>query len=162
MHNPFQLYSPRLLDGLLKAGHTHFVRQTYKRGIDHFDPLPKGSFLVTPYNETAKANMHYEALVNDANRFIYNTGIKEHLEKLHIAANQPAGYKIYAPLLPGPWKPSDIMAGKIRIYVSRILKWHPGKQGVHSDLFLQFGELFITLKSGIHEVKIPLSDIERL
>jgi hypothetical protein len=162
MHNPFQLYSPQLLDALLKAGHTHFVRQTYKRGLDHFDPLLKGSFLISPYNEAAKANMHYEALVNDGNRYIYNITIQEHLEKLNIAVNQPEGYKIFAPLLPREWKPSDIMAGKIRIYVSRVLKWQPGKQGVHSDLFLQFGELFITLKSGIHEVKIPLSDIERL
>jgi hypothetical protein len=31
-----------------------------------------------------------------------------------------------------------------------------------ADLFVQFGELFITLKYGIHEVKIPLADIENI
>lgn len=162
MHNPFQRYTTQLLDGLLKAGHTHFVRQTYKRGIDHFDPQ-KGAFLISPYNELSKANMHYEALKNDGNRFLYDVAENEHLKKLYIAATQPGGYKVYAPLLPAPWKPSDIIAGKIRRYINQVLHWQPRvKEGVNSNLFIQFGELFITLKSGSHEIKIPFSDIERL
>lgn len=163
MHNPFTLYTPLLLNGMLKAGHRYFVRQTYKRGMDHFDEIKNTAFLISPYPDESRAMMHYDALKNDGNRFLYSVLNTDHLEKLNIAVTQPAGYKIYAPLLPGPWKPSDIMAGKIRRYIDHVLHWHLSrKEGVRSNLFIQFGELFITLRSGKHEIKIPLSDIERL
>ena len=161
MHNPFPLYSPRLLKGMLQAGHAFFVRQTYPRGSDHFNK-PKGTFLISPYPDVNRANLHFEAIKNDRHRFLYDISKPRHIEKLHLAAAQPEGYKIYAPLLPAAWKPSDLMAGKIRRYIAQHLQWRPGRDGVQSNLFLQFGELFITLRSGTQEVKIPLSAVERL
>lgn len=163
MHNPFQLYSPQLLHALLKAGHKYFVRQTYSRGLAHFNEEQKGAFLISHYSDKSKAQIHFEALKNDGNRFLYDTFEKGHLEKLQTAATQPTGYKIYAPLLLQQWKPSDIMAGKVKIYIDHKLKWRAGRgDTVKTNLFIQFGEIFIALKLGIHEVKIPLSEIERL
>jgi len=163
MHNPFQLYSSELLDSLIKAGHKYFLRQTYKRGKDHFDETTKNAFLITHYNDLNKARIHFEALSNDGNRFLYDISNDQHLLKLKTAASQPEGYKIFTPLLLEPWQPSDTMKGKIRRYIHQKLNWNPSvSDTVHSNLFTQFGELFITLKFKRQEIKIPLTDIERL
>ena len=163
MTNPFQLYTPALLEALIKAGHKYFVRQTYKRGIDHFDEKIKNAFLLSHYNDVSKAQIHYEALNMDGKRFLYDISKSEDLEKLKIAAKQPEGYKIYTPMLLRPWQPSDIMKGKVRRYIDQKLKWRPDTSAtVQTNLFIQFGELFITLKLGIHEIKTPLSDVEGL
>ena len=163
MHNPFSLYSERLLNALLNAGHKYFVRQTYKRGLDHFDEQQKGAFLISHYNELNKATIHYEALVKDGNRFLYDIEKPEHIEKLRIASKQPEGYKIYSPLLTQEWTPSNDMRQKIRRYIDYKLKWRPSREEtVATNLFIEFGELFITLKLRSYNEKVPLSDIERI
>ncbi len=163
MHNPFPLYSQRLLEALIKAGHRYFVRQTYKRGRNQFDTEEKGAYLISHYNDLNKATVHYEALKNDGNRFLYDISNTEHLEKLRVAALQPAGYKIYTPLLEQEWKPTEQLAKRIRSYINYKLHWRPGRsETVHTNLFLEFGELFITLKFRVYNEKIPLSDIERI
>lgn len=163
MHNPFPFFSPSLLRALIKAGHKYFIRQTYSRGVDHFDENQKGSFLITHYNEKGRAQIHFDALKNDGNRFFYDITDQEHMEKLNVAATQPAGYRIYTPLLTKEWTPSKQLAGNMRKYIDNVLQWRPGRdETVKTNLFVQFGELFVTLKLRIHEVKIPLADLERL
>ena len=161
MINPFQLYSPELLQALLKAGHTHFVRQTYERGVAAFQESKDKAFLISHYDNESRAGMHFEALAKDPYRFLYRVSDPGELGKLHIAAGQPPGFRIYTPMLLHSWKPSEWIKGKVRKYIDQKLAWQPGRStGVKTNLFTQFGELFLTLKSGIHEVKIPLSDVE--
>ena len=164
MHNPLALLDVKLLNALLKAGHTHFVRQAFPRGIDHTDSDQKGAYLITQYREEAKAQIHYDALASDPTRFLYDITNAEHLDKLKIASTQPQGYRIYSSLLlDKKWIPPHEMKGKIKRYISMRLNWQPkGSDTVNTDLFFQFGELFVTLKWGSHEVKIPLSDLERI
>ena len=114
MHNPLVLFSTDLLNSFIKAGHKFFVRQTYKRGIDHFDDTQKGAYLISHYNDINKATMHFEALKFDGNRYLYDISKEEDLQRLKIAAQQPNGYKIYSALLQQAWKPSDLMAGKVK------------------------------------------------
>ncbi|MBO9198878.1 MULTISPECIES: hypothetical protein [Niastella] len=161
MHNPFVLLTTRLLESLIKADNTFFVRQTYPRGKNLLDPLNKAAFLFTHYTDYSRAKTHYDALDNDPNKFLYNINEPEHYEKLFIAAGQPEGFHIYSPLVPQPWKPTAPIATRIRNYINQKMNWNPGRsEGVKADLFVQFGELFITLKLGIHEVKLPLAEIE--
>src|SRR3954467_2064406 len=163
MHNPFPLYSQRLLDALIKAGHKYFVRQAYKRGINHFDSEQKGAFLISHYSDLSKAQQHFDALKDEEKRFLYDIANTEHLEKLKSAAQQPAGYKIYAPLLLQEWKPSRDIAEKIRAYINHKLRWRPGREEtIHTNLFIQFGELFITLKFRGYNEQVPLHDIENI
>jgi hypothetical protein len=162
MLNPFVLLSARLLQSLIASGNIYFVRQTYKRGWDALDRDMKGAFLFTHYNNANRAQVHFEALQHDGNRFLYNDSIPEHHEKLEIAAKQPLGYRVYTSLLEEPWKPSAEMAEKIRRYIGDNLTWTPARSDViGAELFTQFGELFINLKYSAHEVKVPLSDIEK-
>lgn len=161
MHNPFVLLTTRLLESLIKADNIFFVRQTYPRGKNQLDPLNKAAFLFTHYTDYSRAKTHYDALDNDPNRFLYNITEPEHYEKLFIAAGQPEGFHIYSPLVPQPWKPTAPIATRIRHYIQQKMGWNPGRSdAVKADLFIQFGELFITLKFGIHEVKLPLAEIE--
>jgi CRISPR/Cas system-associated protein Cas10 (large subunit of type III CRISPR-Cas system) len=162
MHNPFVLLSAKLLDSLIKAGNTHFVRQTYPRGKNELHDHVRAAFLITHYTNDYRAQTHYEVLANDPHRFLYTISDPEHLKKLNMAALQPLGYKIYSPLMQEPWKPSSEMTASIRKYISEKVNWTPGRNNaVKADLFTQFGELFITLKYGNHEVKVKLEEIEK-
>ena len=163
MHNPFVLFDRRILEHQVKSGHRYYVRQTYPRGVNHSDTCQKAAFLITHYTDQSHAKIHLAALTKDANAFLYDISNAEHYKKLEIAAEQPAGYKIFAPILAQKqWRPSEQMRGKIKRYIDDKLHWKPERQStVNSDLFLQFGTLFITLKFGTHEAKIPLSEIEK-
>jgi hypothetical protein len=161
MHNPFVLLSAKLLQSLIQAGHTHFVRQTYPRGRkDVHDPVG-ATFLISHYTDGYRAQTHYDALAHDPHRFLYHIANEEHLKKLNMAAVQPPGYTIYSPLMAQPWKPNAEMAASIRSYISEKMNWTPGRnEMVKADLFTRFGELFINLKYGNHEIKVPLEEIE--
>jgi hypothetical protein len=163
MHNPFSLHSEELLRSMLTAGRRYFVRQYYPRGIDHFHADLKAAFLLTHYNEQPRAQVHYEALSKDGYRKIYDARDDDDMDKLLMAVRQPSGYAVYAAVLSAPWRPSELTAEKVKRYVSAKLSWRPKKaEGVKVDLFTQFGELYVTLKSGGEEVKVPLSEIERI
>ena len=162
MTNPFVVFDHRLFGALRKAGHAFFVRQTYARGLDHFDTEVKGSFLISHYNNINQAQIHFQALEKDASRFLFDITVPDHLARLEAASKGFPGYKVFSPILPGPWKPGEQTAAKIRNYISQELNWKPGRSDqVKSDLFVQFGELFLTLQFRSHKIKIPFSDIER-
>ncbi|MES2331203.1 MAG: hypothetical protein V4539_16480 [Bacteroidota bacterium] len=160
MHNPLYIFDREVLDELIKTGHRYFVRQTYKRGLNHSDL--KASFLISHYEEQAKAEIHYKALTTDPNRFLYDAENPDHLLKLQVAASQPEGYRIYTlHLAMEEWKVPLILKGNLRRYITK-LGWHPTKSGgVNAKLFSQFGELFVALRWQSHETKVPLSDIEK-
>jgi hypothetical protein len=160
MHNPLYIFRTDVLDELIKTGHRYFVRQTYKRGM--ILEL-KASFLISHYEEQAKADIHYKALIADANRFLYDAENSDHLLKLQAAASQPTGYRIYTlHLAMDEWKVPLILKGNLRRYITK-LGWHPAKdKGVNAKLFSQFGELFIALKWQSHETKVPLYEIEKV
>lgn len=162
MYNPFGLLTKKLLLALIKAGNLYFVRQTYKRGLDITDTTQKAAFLLTHYTNAGRAQMHYDALANDANRFLYDATHPAHLQKLETAASQPIGFKVYSPLMEKEWQPSKLLSDKIRRYVAAELLWMPARsETVKADLFTQFGELFVTLKHRVEEIRVPLSDIEK-
>ena len=162
MHNPFLLFDKRLLDYHLHAGQQFFVRQTYQRGMDVHDQTQKGSFLISQYAEELMAVTHCGALSDDPQRFLYRVTNAEHLQKLHIAANQPPGYRIYAPLLAQKeWKPSSDMGQQIKKFINKQLNWQiKGSQTVKATLIIEFGELFINLKNGKQQATLLLTEIE--
>ena len=161
MHNPFVLLSQRLLDSLIHGGYTFYVRQTYTRGKNLLDPSQKGAFLFTHYKDYSRAKTHFDALANDPNRFLYTSTEPAHYEKLTTAASQPEGFRVYSPLLKQAWKPSTTIATRIRQYIDQKISKTPARADkVHADLFVQFGELFITLKYGVHALQVPLAEIE--
>ena len=179
-HNPLTIFSPQLLAVHLQTGNRYFVRQTYERGLSNPQPPtttstntsfkqptnttgPKAAFLISEYTELSRAKIHLAALETDSQAYLYDAEDEEHLRRLNIAASQPVGYAIYAPLLAmRKWKPTDALKAKIKSYIETRLKWKPkGSDGLDAELFLQYGELFITLKFGRDHAKVRLIEIEK-
>lgn len=158
MHNPLALLNISVLDGLIAAGHAYFVRQTYTRGKD---PRMKEVLLISPYYSKTAAITHYNAIEEDKRKHIYTLDEKE---KLYHAATQPTGYLVYVALLKDKtWSPSYDIAAKIKRYIRSEASWKPErKDEVQAALYIVYGELFITLKLNKDEIKVPLSDIEKL
>ena len=185
LHNPLTIFSAQLLAVHLQSGNRYFVRQTYERGLlnsqttseiythtqhhtqsqahSQSHPAIKAAFLISEYTELSRAKIHLAALEHDAQAYLYDAQDEEHFRRLTIAASQPAGYAIYAPLLAmRQWKPTDILKAKIKSYIESRLKWKPrGSDEIGAELFLHFGELFITLKFGHDHAKVKLLEIEK-
>jgi hypothetical protein len=164
MYNPFPLLNERLLIDKIKEGKKYFVRQSFKRG---FNEKLKAAFLFRAYGEDEMelAKKHLEILVNDKNAFLYDVTNSEHLEKLHVAARQPFGYKIFYAGKKGiEWQPPDRYQVKMRNYVK---KEHPGwrtKPGgdkVEIGLYEEFGELFLKFSFEGEDDKLPFDEIEK-
>jgi hypothetical protein len=177
-HNPLTLFTSQLLAVHLQSGNRYFVRQTYERGLTNTQHItstnpsnnpptntttPKAAFLISEYADLSRAKIHMAALEQDAQAYLYDAEDPEHLRRLNIAAGQPVGYAIYAPLLAmRQWKPSDLLKAKIKTYIESKLKWKPrGSDEIGAELFLHFGELFITLKFGHDHAKVKLLEIEK-
>src|SRR5918993_4199247 len=99
MFNPCYPFTRELLDSMINKEVVHFVRSTFPRGMPKDDAQYKGCFLISHYHDPGEAERHYNAIRHDANRFHYDARIKEHIEKLQAAAEQPAGYKIYSRIM---------------------------------------------------------------
>lgn len=162
MHNPFGLLNLKLLHALTDAGNRYFVRQTYKRGLNPFDPVQKTAFLFTHYRNLHEAQAHFNSIKQDKNRFLYDSMNPMHDAKLEIAAKQIPEFPVYTPLLEKPWEPSAKMSEMIRRYIGIHLDWKPAREElVKAGLFSQFGELFVNLKYRTFETKVPLDEIEK-
>ena len=150
------------MHALIHAGNRYFVRQTYQRGLHPFEENQKAAFLFTHYSDLPSAQMHYNLLLRDANRFLYDSRNPAHAAKLEIAAKQVPAYPVYTPLLEKPWEPSEKMSVLIRRYIGQHLNWQvPREETVKADLFNQFRELFVNLKFRSFQAKVPLDDIEK-
>jgi hypothetical protein len=59
------------------------------------------------------------------------------------------------------WKPTPKIAQAMKRYIDNRLNWRPGRNDtIGAELFLQFGELYITLTYRKSVVKVPLLEIE--
>jgi hypothetical protein len=163
MINPFTRLDTRLLQRLLETHHFFYVRQSYPRGNDPFQDGLKAAILLTHYDNVNQAQIHYQAVAGDPHAFLYETAKADHLARLRTAAAGVPGYAVFVPILRVPWDPGPGIEHQIRRYVARELTWDPRRgDEIRSNLFVQFGEIFITLRYHTHEIKIPFADIERM
>ena len=164
MYNPFPLLNERLLNDKIKEGKRYFVRQFYRRGMQQ---RMKAAFLFRAYEaeEMEMAEKHMETLKHDKTAFLYDTTNPEHLEKLHIAAKQPFGYKIYYAGKKGiDWNPPREYQFKMKDYIrTNHPGWKTEKGGdkVQIGLYEEFGELFLKFSFEGEDDKIPFEEIEK-
>jgi len=164
MYNPFPLLTERLLDDQVAKGKRYFVRQTFPRGMDI---RLKAVFLLRAYpgEEKEMADQHLAALPRDVHAFLYDAAVPEHLEKLHIAARQPHGFKVFYAAKKGvDWKPPAVYEEKMRHYIRRHHSdWRPTRGGepIRIGLYEEFGELFLKFSYKEEEDTLPFDDIEK-
>lgn len=148
----------------MKQGKCFFVRQTFKRGFDHFDEGVKGYFIFSHYDNLVTAQDHFGAITHDRNRFLYDWYNPDHQERLQKAANMQKEYKVYSAVFKKDWKRgiTTKMQQKVREYVSK-LGWNPkGGEMVDTAFELRFGELFIVLKYRGRQAKVKFEEIEKI
>jgi len=162
MYNPYTRLTPAILTALLQQP-MYFVRQYYPRGLANEEnkiiPL-----LLTHYTrqETERANRHMRLLYNDPFRFLYDSTLASHAEKLKIAASPPPGYRVYINLLPKKWKAADELKLKINRYIKENLGgWNdtPG-DNLKVTLKERYGQLYIALLWKGHQTEVLLDNIE--
>ena len=162
MFNPLYPFTGPLLNAFIKGGKPYFVRQTYNRGRNHLDENEKGAYLITHYSEKTTAEAHYNAIAGDFSRRLYDWNNTEDKERLRRAASAPAGYRIYAAILDKDpeRRITDGIRKSIRAYVDR-LGWRPARgETVMPNFYLQFGELYASLKYKSWKTEIKFEDIE--
>jgi hypothetical protein len=164
MYNPFPLLTERLLNDQVANGKRYFVRQTFHRGMD---TRLKAAFLLRAYPEEEKetAEQHLSALPRDGNAFLYDAAVPEQLEKLHIAARQPHGFKVFYAAKKGvDWKPPALYEEKMRRYIRRHHSdWQATRGGspIRIGLYEEFGELFLKFSYKEEDDILPFDDIEK-
>jgi hypothetical protein len=163
MYNPFPILNEPLLSDRLARGKRYFVRQTYPRG---WQPPLKAAFLLRAYDpsEREQATVHMEALRLDPNAFLYDATLPEHRAKLHIAAQQPPGFKIYyAGKIGTNWKPPREYEDKMRNYLrNHHPVWNSKETGisVQAGLCEEYGKLYLKFSFAEEEDRVPLEVIE--
>jgi hypothetical protein len=164
MMNPYTILTPALLKAMLKQP-MYFVRQHYPRGGD-FSNAPITPVLLTHYvhhdTDKERAERHMRLLMKDRYRFLYDSTLPGHREKLEKAAEQPAGYRVYINLLLKKWKPSEILKQKIAHYMSSNLpawKYSPADQ-LKVTLKERYGELFLALLWKGQQCEVHLDLVE--
>lgn len=163
MFNPFCIFTPKLLDALVKAGKRYFVRQTFKRGFSYLDEGIRGCFIITYYEGLEEAQEHFDAIVRDGNRFLYDWEDPEHRKKLIIASKGPAGFKVYANVFEKNWERhiTDQFRSRIKKYIEDKLHWRPARQDtINFHIDMRYGEAYGRIQTRNLEVSVKLEDIE--
>lgn len=148
LYNPFPQLSTELLSGLLAAGKTWWIRQSYIRGCRLED---RAAFLFKAYDRDQEtlAREHYAAIESDTYRFLYDALNEEHRLRLTIAASQPAGFRtFYAGKKGSTWSPPPLYENRIKSYIrSNHPDWKPGsaKKAIKAGIFEKFGILYLEL-----------------
>ena len=164
MFNPCYPFTSELLESMVQKEVLYFVRSTYTRGIiPNQQENIKGSFLISHYHDLAEAERHYNAIQHDPFRFLYDARKPEHLEKLRVAASQPASYSIYSKIIiPNIIKKVTVLFKEnTKRYLHKKTDWDlKGKVTITPLLYFQLGELYIRITYMGDEIKIKFEEIE--
>ena len=164
MYNPLPLLTTGLLEDELKKGKRWFIRQTYARGMT---ASLRAAFMIRSYGaeDEAQAREHLKAIEKDKNSFLYDASQQAHLDKLAIAARQPAGFRVFYAARKGvEWKPPDAYQQKVRHYIrTQHPAWIPQKAGekIEIGLYEEFGQFFLKFTYDGEDDTIPFDLIEK-
>jgi hypothetical protein len=165
-YNPYALLTPELLHAMLRQP-MFFVRQFYPRGKTNSEDtaLP---LLLTHYThhevDSERARRHMRLLYQDRLRRLYDSTVADDLKKLHTAAAQPEGYRIYINLLAQPWQVNQHWKKKIERYIrSHLPHWNlAGASILNVTLKDRMGSLYLGLSWKHHQTEVLLDEIETI
>lgn len=163
MFNPFCIFTPKLLDALVKKNKKYFVRQSFKRGFSYLDIGIRGYFMMSHYSDLGEAREHFDAIEKDGNRFLYDWENPEHRKKLIIASRNPSGFKVYANLFEKNWERhiTEQFRCRIRRYIEDKLHWRPtNRDTINFHIDVRYGEPYGRIQTRNLEVSVRLEEIE--
>lgn len=164
MFNPVFPFTPQVLQKTVERGCHYFVRNYWSPATDHFEEGINGYFIITHYDDKAKAMAHFNSVTGDKYRHFYNWNVQEDKERLKIAATQPKGYRIFSAYFLDDYQKriTNRLKEKINNYMYRHTSWKPKKgETVSIDFYLQFGSLYITMSYAGSQIRVKFDDIEK-
>ena len=123
----------------------------------------KNSLLISHYHDPAEAQRHYNAIINDKHRFLYDVRIPEQLEKLLAAAAPPEGYKVFSRIMYPEIekKVTTLFKNNTKRYLEKNTAWDlGGRVTIHPHLYFQLGELYVRIAFEGDEIKIKFEELE--
>jgi hypothetical protein len=190
MFNPFVKFEPRFIPAFRNQKKRYLVSQTFSRGKDLFTTDKKVYLMLTHYDDSDKAKIHYKAIVGNPNNIQpvinekgelqnFDDGKKdkyaaildlekdEHRKKLEEMLSPNSQYIIYSSLIQDPKiverAMDTIFKDKIKKYIDRKTNWRiPRDYTLIPRPELTFGELYIVMKFAGQTARIKLEDLENI
>ena len=164
MFNPPAPWTEKALNGFLREGKRYFVRQRFERAKSPFDESAAVCFLFSHYESYRQAREHFDALQDDPYRFLYDSEVVEHLERLQKAATHPGPYKVFTNTFMPDWERH--ITKRMRQQIMAFIEgkgWKPVRnESVLIDFYPHFGEVMLTLRFREQKLSIKLEEIENL
>ena len=162
MFNPCYPFTVELLESMLSRQVRFFVRSWYKRGRNYTDEIVRESFVISHYHTREEGERHFNSILADPYRFLYDASNPQHVQRLHRAAANRE-YKVYSGfLIPGIEKKANRrFAKQTSLYLFRNTHWElPRGTSINPELFMQQGELYARIAYRGNEIKVKFEDIE--
>lgn len=164
MYNPLYELTPQALVGLIRLKNLYWVQQSYPRGLEMG---VEQAFLLTSYDNLAKAQDHFDHIADDEARRLYELDLSpgDAIGKSHDgqdlinASKQPKGMRYFLPYTNGRsfpgWLERQVHEGAKR------LGWGGRKMEVDARLGFDYGKLVIRYFCNGDQETVPLETIEK-
>ena len=163
---PFQIMRIEYINQLIRLKKIYLVTQSYNMGEDPFGHTNKIGLILSDYDDPGLAKIHLAAVKQDKYASIINLNSEMHLAKITEMLQQDSAYAVYWAIVKDAEqlrRKVDIKYSEhIRRYIAKNTNWSiGGSTTLKPQLQVIFGELFVILKYGSHELRIKFADVEK-
>ena len=165
MLQPFEIFKPSYLEGIISLKKVYLVTQTYTRGFDHFTEVKKIDILVTDYDDLQYAKIHLQALKNDKYASIIHLENEAHKAKF-IEMITGEKYRVYWAIVASREQLQKRLDIKYKDHVRRYIQKHTtwridANAKIVPKFEVTYGELYIVIKYSSQTLRIKFEDIEK-
>ena len=163
---PFEIMRIEYINQLIRLKKIYLVTQSYNMGEDPFGHSDKIGLIVSDYDDPGLAKIHLAAVKQDKYASIINLSSEIHLSKFTEMLQQELAYAVYWAIVKDAEqfkrKVDTHFSDHIRRYITKNTNWSIGGSAIlKPQLQVIFGELFVILKYGSHELRIKFADVEK-
>lgn len=163
---PFEIMRMEYIDELIWLKKIYLVTQSSNMGEDPYGHTDKIGLIVSDYDNRGLAKNHWAADKQDKYSSIINLSSEIHLAKITEMLQGDSAYAIYWAIVKDAEqfkrKVDTQFSNHIRRYITKNLNWSIGGSAtLKPQLQVIFGELFVILKYGSHELSIKFADVEK-
>ena len=163
---PFEIMRMEYINQLIRLNKIYLVTQSYNMGEDPFGHTDKIGVIISDYDDPGLAKIHLAAVKQDKYASIINLSTEIHLAKIAEMLQQDSAYAVYWAIVKDAEqlkrKVDTQFSDHIRRYIAKNTNWSIGGSAtLKPQLQVIFGELFVILKYGSHELRIKFVDVEK-
>jgi len=160
MFNPAYPFTIELFESFNAKGVKYFVKSTYKRGING---AIHQVFLISHYHEKSEAERHFNAIIKDVHRDIFDTDKPEDFVRLKKETeNSPERVSFSKLIHPENEKrATERYRENTKRYLFKNTNWDlKGRVTIYPKFYFQLGELYVRIAHQGDEIKMKFEDLE--